>query len=248
MNKQNAIFYLIFFAAFLVMHYTGEALMNLPYIVNAIVVLAAVLLVVLLPGKLVYRKSILIIISDIGLRKTNLSGLAPGIFVSVALLCTYPMLGYLLNASITSSESWQWNIIGLIFTGGVAEEMLFRGYLFGGLRKEMSFRKAALISAICFTLIHLFMFSYMDWPVALLSTLLALATSIPLAFLFEKGSNTIWSPAIVHTAIRTIGLVVTVDEEHFMQFSMAWITACMIQPYIILIFYKEFRAIWTKQL
>lgn len=243
MNKQTVKLYLSFIAAFFVMHYTGEVLMKLPYISNAVVVFVAVLLTILSLNKLIYDKSIKTSISNIGLRKTNLSGLAPGIFVSAALLCTYPLIGYLLNASITLANSWQWNMIGLMFTAGVAEEMLFRGYLFGSLRRKMSFRKAVLISALCFTAAHLVMFTYMDWPVALLSTLLAVATSVPLAFLFEKGNNSVWSPAIVHTAIRTVGLVVITDEKYFMQFSMIWIAACMIVPYIVLIFYKDFRAI-----
>ncbi|MBL7702977.1 MAG: CPBP family intramembrane metalloprotease [Ferruginibacter sp.] len=207
----------------------------------------AVLVTVLLLNKLVYGKGIKTSFNDIGLRKTNLPGLVPGIFISAALLCAYPLLGVFLNIDITLADGWQLNIIGLMFTAGVAEEILFRGYLFGGLRRNMNFRKAAFISTICFALAHLVMFTYMDWPVALLSTLLAVATCIPLAFLFEKGNNTVWSPAIVHTAIRTVGLVVTTDEKHFMQFSMLWITACMILPYTVLILYKEFRTIWTKR-
>lgn len=221
--------------------------MQLPYIVNAVIVFAAVFIVILLLNKLVHGKSMNTTIHNIGLRKTNLSGLAPGIFVSTSLACTYPLIGNFLNTGISLADNWQLNIIGLMFTAGVAEEMLFRGYLFGSLRKNLSFRKAALISTICFALAHLVMFTYMDWPVALLSTFLAIATSVPFAFLFERGSNTVWSPAIVHTTIRTIGLVVTVDEEHFMQFSLMWITACIILPYIVLTFYREFRLIWTKQ-
>lgn len=247
MSKQNAKLYLSFIAAFLVLHYTGEFLKKLPYIFNAAGVFVAVLLTVLLLNKLIHRKSIKASITDIGLRKTNLPGLAPGIFVSAALLCTYPLLGFLLNVPIILADNWQWNIIGLMFTAGMAEEILFRGYLFGGLRRKMSFRKAALISAFCFTAAHLIMFTYMDWPVALLSTLLAVATSVPLAFLFENGNNTVWSPAITHTAIRTVGLVVNTEEKYFMKFSLIWIVACMILPCIVLIFYKGFRAIWAKQ-
>lgn len=245
MNKQTAKRYLSFVATFLVMHCAGKALMNLPYVFNAVVVFVAVLFTILFFNILVYGKTIGTSISDIGLRKTNLSGLVPGIFVSAALLFAYPLLGILLNTNITLADGWQWNTIGLMFTAGLAEEVLFRGYLFGGLRREMSFRKAAIISTIWFAIAHLIMFTYMDWPVAMLSTLLAVATSIPLAFLFEKGNNTLWSPAIVHTAIRTVGLVATTDGKYFMRFSMLWIIVCMVLPYIILICYKEFRKIWV---
>lgn len=228
------------------MHFTGKALMKMPYIFNAGIVFVTVLVTVLLLNKFVHGKSIKRSLNDIGLGKTNLPGLVPGIFVSAALLCTYPLLGVFLDTNLTLADGWQWNIIGLMFTAGMAEEILFRGYLFGGLRRNMSFRKAVFISTLCFALAHLVMFTYMDWPVALLSTLLAVASAIPLAFLFEKGNSTAWSPAIVHIAIRTIGLVVTTDEKHFMLFSMLWILSCMILPYIVLIFFRGFRTIWAK--
>lgn len=247
MRRSDLKLYLSFIAAFLAMHYTGTALMKMPYILNAVIVCAVVFFVILFFNKVLNSKSVKTTIYETGLRKTNLPALAPGIFVSVALLITYPLLGYLLKTSIMLAENWHWNLAGLVFTAGVAEEMLFRGYLFGSLRRKMSFRKATLLSAICFTLAHLFMFTYMDWPVALLSTILAIATSLPLAFLFEKGNHSIWSPAIVHVAIRTVGMVVTNDEKHFQQFSLLWISACMIIPYIVLLFYKEFRAIFQKK-
>jgi hypothetical protein len=246
MNKKNLNTYLGFIVAFLVMHYTGQALMKLPYIFNAILVFAAVLMAMLLFSKLTEGKTVKSTISDMGFRKTNLPGLAPGIFVSLALFGSYPLLGYLLNTGIKPVDGWQWNITGLMFTAGLAEEMIFRGYLFGSLRRKMGFRKAVLKAAICFSAAHLVMFTYMDWRVALLSTLLAVAISVPLAFLFEKGNNSLWSPAIVHTAIRTVGLVVTVDEKHFMQFSLLWIVICMTTPYLVLIFYKKFRAVLIK--
>lgn len=37
--------------------------------------------------------------------------------------------------------------------------------------------------------------------------LVAAVTTIPLAYLYEAGSRTIWAPALVHTAIDTCKLV-----------------------------------------
>ncbi len=136
---------------------------------------------------------------------------------------------------------------GLFLTGGLTEEMLFTGYFFGSLRQKMRFGKAVFISAVFFALAHLVMFTYMDWRVAFLSTLLAVASSVLLAFLYEKGKSTVWSPAIVHTIIRTVGLVVTTGKQNFIQFSLVWIMACMVLPYIVLMFYGDFRMIWTKR-
>lgn len=247
MKNASAKLYVIFIVVFLVMHFTGAMVAGLPYFVNALITSATVFGAFLLLQQWNSKRSLNKIISETGFKKSGLKSILPGIIISTALILAYPLLGLLLKAEIMLAKNWLLNLSGLFLTAGLTEEMLFRGYLFGSLRRKISFRKAILTSALCFTLAHLLMFSYMDWPVALLSTLLAVAISAPLAFLFERGHNTVWSPAIVHTAIRTIGLVVTVDEKYFMQFSMMWIAACMILPYIVLIFYNEFRSIWTKQ-
>lgn len=229
------------------MHFTGVIVAKLPYILNALITSITVIGLLLLILKWDNKSSIISISNNLGFKKTNLKSIAPGIILSVALLLTYPLLSILLNVKIFLAEDWIYNLIGLSLTAGIAEEMLFRGYLFGTLRREMNFRKAAILSSVLFTLAHLVMFSYMAWEVALLSTLLAISTSIPFAFLFERGNNTLWSPAIVHTVIRTIGLVVTTDEIYFMKFSLLWITVILVLPYIVLLFYKDFRTIWSKE-
>lgn len=229
------------------MHFTGVIVAKLPYILNALITSITVIGLLLLILKWDNKSSIISISNNLGFKKTNLKSIAPGIILSVALLLIYPLLSILLNVKIFLAENWIYNLIGLSLTAGIAEEMLFRGYLFGSLRREMNFRKAAILSSVLFTLAHLVMFSYMAWEVALLSTLLAISTSIPLAFLFERGNNTLWSPAIVHTVIRTIGLVVTTDEIYFMKFSLLWITVILVLPYIVLLFYKDFRTIWSKE-
>lgn len=111
----------------------------------------------------------------------------------------------------------------------------------------MSFKKASLTSMLLFAAVHLMMFTYMDWSVALFSTLLAVAISIPMSFLFESAENTVWSPAIVHTTVRTIGLVVTASEENFMQMTLIWMTGCMLIPVIVIMFYKDFWKMWNSK-
>ncbi|MBE2256067.1 MAG: CPBP family intramembrane metalloprotease [Ignavibacteria bacterium] len=247
MKNVNLKLYLIFAVMFLVMHFTGVIVAKLPYILNALITSTTVIGLLLLILKWDNKSSIVSISNNLGFKKTNLKSIAPGIILSLALLLAYPLLSILLNVKIFLAEDWIYNLIGLSLTAGIAEEMLFRGYLFGTLRREMNFRKAAILSSVLFTLAHLVMFIYMAWEIALMSTLLAISTSIPLAYLFERGNNTLWSPAIVHTVIRTIGLVVTTDEIYFMKFSLLWITVILVLPYIVLLFYKDFRTIWSKE-
>ena len=241
---RNARLYLVFTATFLVMHFTGILVSGMPYIINGLITSAIVISTLILLLAWGSHGSLKSIISSIGFGKANLKGILPGMVIAVVLLISYLALGHMLAIEAYLAEDWYLNLAGLFLTGGLTEEMLFRGYLFERLRMDMSFRKASLISAVVFSAVHLVLFAYMDWPVALLSTILAVTSAVPLAFLYEYGNRTIWSPALVHATIRTIGLVVTTDEGHFMQFSLLWIIAAMIVPYTVLIFYKAFRALW----
>lgn len=243
MIKINLKLYLVFILAFLVMHFTGLLVKDLPYISNAVIVFALVLSTVLLISRVFYASDVESTISEIGFRKACLQEILPGIIISVVLLFMYPLLGYLLGTKIRMTNNWQLNMIGLLLTGGLAEEILFRGFLFRRLRLQMNFKKATLVSAIVFAMAHLLLFMYLNWTVALLSTVLAAGLSLPFAYLFERGGNALWSPALVHATIRTVGLVFTTDQQNFMALSSAWIIMSLVIPYIVLLFYKDFRSV-----
>lgn len=243
---QRYLIYLIFTAVFLVLHFTGVLAGQLPYIQNALITFSAVLAVLLLLDAWYSGTSLKTGFKNLGFRKTRLSLLAPGIIISLVLLLLYPLSAYILKTDIFLNEDWLLNSIGIFLTGGLAEEMFFRGFLFRHFREKMSFRKAVFASMLLFTLAHLILFTYKDWSIALLSTILAVAISIPLAYLFERSNHSVWSPAIVHATIRTIGLVITTSEQHFMPLTLIWIVGSMLIPYFVLLFYKDFWNIWKS--
>lgn len=246
MEKQETKLYLVFTTTFLVMHFTGVMLTGIPYILNALVTSVSVFIVFFLLQNWNARSSVEKLFRDTGFKKVRIKAILPGVTISIALILVYPLLGFLLSAKLVLAKNWLLNLIGLFLTAGLTEEMLFRGYLFNNLRKERNFRSAAFISTIVFSLAHLFMFFYMAWPVASLSTILAMTISVPLAYLFERANYSIWSPAILHTAIRTIGLVVTVEKEYFNELSMLWILASIIIPNIGMAIYKKANHVTEK--
>ena len=235
--------YVIFIIVFLLMHFTGIIAGDLPYIYNAIITFSVTFLSLLVLDKLYSGRSFKQVISDLGFRSTHFQNIVPGILIFFFLLFTYPLLALLLDAELVLHEEWLMNLVGVCLTGGLAEEIFFRGFLFRHLREKMTFSRAALISMTLFTIAHLMMFVYMPWPVALLSTILAITMSIPLGYLFERGNNSVWSPAIVHATARTIGLVITTTEHKFMNMSLYWLVTCMIVPWLVLLIYKNFRMI-----
>ena len=89
----------------------------------------------------------------------------------------------------TFYPGWVSLLPGLFAQAGIAEEVLFRGYLFGQVRVGRTFWRAAALSMVPFVSVHLVLFFYMAWPIALASVLLAIAISFPLAYLFELGGT-----------------------------------------------------------
>ena len=122
---------------------------------------------------------------------------------------------------------------GLFAQGGVAEEVLFRGYLFGHIRVGRTFWRAADLSMLPFVAVHLVLFFSMPWPIALASVLLAVVISFPLAYLFELGGNTIWPPAILHFVIQATVKVVVFSHGAEL-FALAWMAASAVVPLLIL--------------
>ena len=55
---------------------------------------------------------------------------------------------------------------GLFAQAGIAEEVLFRGYLFGHVRVGRTFWRAAAVSMLPFVSVHLILFFSMPWPIA----------------------------------------------------------------------------------
>jgi len=232
--------YLIFAIVFLLMHGVGIAMEDRPYFYNALVSSSVVLIVLFILERW-YSKTSGNAFRNLGFKEINFRGIFPGLLISGCLLLVYPLLGFLFNTNISLTHLWLPNLAGLFLTGGLMEESFFRGFIFRHFREKWTFRKATGHSMLLFAIAHLLLFVYQEWPVALLSTILSVAISLPFAWLFEKGDNTVWSPALVHTTIRTIGMVVTVPEKHYMPVVSLWMLASMVVPYIVLLFYKDFR-------
>jgi membrane protease YdiL (CAAX protease family) len=139
------------------------------------------------------------------------------------------LIGTLIVAATAAAERF---LPGLFAQAGIAEEVLFRGYLFGHLRVGRTFWRAAAVSMLPFVSVHLVLFLSMPWPIALASVLLAVVISFPLARLFELGGNTIWAPALLHFVIQATVKIV-VFPHGAQSFALAWMAASAIVPLLV---------------
>ena len=161
---------------------------------------------------------------------------ARGVFVTIAvsglLLLVVPAYLMATNTPFEMYTGWLLLLPGLFAQAGIAEEVLFRGYLFRHVREGRSFRQAALVASGPFVLVHLLLFATMPWPIALASVLLAALMSFPLAYLFELGGNTVWGPAILHWVAQG-AVKVVIPAESVPVFPFVWIAGSAIIPFLV---------------
>jgi len=167
-----------------------------------------------------------------GLGRPAARSLGAAAAVGAILLLTLPVFAVTNGARATMYPGWLLLLPGLFAQGGVAEEVLFRGYLFGTIRRRHPFWRAALLSAGPFVAAHLLLFATMSWPVAVAATALAFVTSFPLAHLFELGGRTIWAPAIVHFTMQAGAKVVEMSGSPT-GYAMTWMAACAVVPWLV---------------
>ena len=129
-------------------------------------------------------------------------------------------------------SGWISLLPGLFAQAGIAEEVLFRGYLFGHIRVGRTFWRAAAVSMLPFVTVHLVLFFSMPWSIALASVLLAIVISFPLAHLFELGGDTIWAPAFLHFVIQAT-VKVLVFSQGAESFAIVWMAASATVPLVI---------------
>ena len=158
--------------------------------------------------------------------------------VGLITLLFFPIFSSLTGATVSIPDNWLWKLSGIIAIHGVAEEVLFRGFLFHHLRADRTFNRAAFLSLLVFAIAHVYLFTYMPAPLALFATILSLATAYPFAYLFERGNNTIWAPALLHTMIHAISFFV-ISEPHVMMGGIAWMVIWIFTVLMIYVLRKK---------
>jgi membrane protease YdiL (CAAX protease family) len=195
------------------------------------VVIALVVVVACLVAEcLLFGKNLRSAARALGMGRPAGRGLMTGVTVSAALLLVIPAYTTLTDSPFTIRPGWTALIPGLFAQAGIAEETLFRGYLFRHLRVGRSFLRASLLAMGPFVLVHLALFATMSWPVALAALLLAVIVSFPLAHLFELGASTVWAPAFVHFVIQGAIKVVDVPGRDGELLPLVWMAASACIP------------------
>jgi membrane protease YdiL (CAAX protease family) len=189
--------------------------------------------------KLIFKQTVLDALRSLGLGSPNLRAMLIALFIGVILLAFYPAFSLVTGAKLTLHDRWIGMSLGLFAQAGVAEEVLFRGYLFGHLRRGRTFWHAALLSLLPFVAVHSLLFFSLDWAIALVSMLLALAVTFPFCYLYDLNRRTIWASALLHWIMQGAIKLVIIPDGFSLPIALGWMAVCATIPYVVFIFREQ---------
>jgi membrane protease YdiL (CAAX protease family) len=199
---------------------------------HGVLVGAVVVATVLVLDRLLFGRTLRASTVALGLGRPSSRGLIAAAAIGALLLLFFPLYGAATGATLGVRGDALLLIPGLLAQAGVAEELLFRGFLFGELRRSRTFWRAALLALPPFFAVHLLLFLTMPPAIAAAATLLSAALSFPLARLYELGGRTIWAPALLHAVIQGAIKLVVVEDERAATLGLGWMAVCLVVPWL----------------
>jgi membrane protease YdiL (CAAX protease family) len=167
---------------------------------------------------------------SLGLGPPNIRGAFAALAACTALMLAYPAYLGAVGGSVSIYDDAGWLALGILAQGGFAEELVFRGYLYGHLRRRYTFWRAAGLSLLPFALAHLYLFVTMPLPIALAALALSMILTFPFAWLYELGGRTIWAPAVAHAVVQGAIKLLVVEDPLF---SLVWMAASVAALWLV---------------
>jgi membrane protease YdiL (CAAX protease family) len=172
----------------------------------------------------------------LGLSRPRGRALAVSLAITAAMASFFPLYSLATGVPIELRADWLWVLLGAIALNGIAEETLFRGFVFGHLRQAgQSFWRAGFTSLLIFALVHLVLFATNPPLVATLALIVAIVAAFPLAFLYERAGNTIWAGVVLHVGAHLFRLV-EIPEAQYMAVALTWLVLQVGVPFLVLVF------------
>lgn len=195
---------LAFLATFLAAWFALDRLATSPPVaVSAVLALVVSGAVLVVSERLTTGRRLGEILDDLGLGRPPTRSMVAATVVGGALVATYLGGAALLGIELQLRSNWPSVLVGALLFHGVAEELVWRGYVYGRFRRTNTFAGAVLRTTPLIALTHVPILVSSGLTVGSLAVLTAAITCLPLAYLYDHGHRTVWPPAIVHGLIGT---------------------------------------------
>ncbi len=197
----------------------------------------AILAVVVLAGVaveyLLYRVGPREALRSLGFGRTGGRALVAAFVVGGLVQFVFPVTETITGTTFNLRPDWPILLIGIFAFHGLAEELVWRGYAYRRLRVGRPFWAAVLWTMPLVAVAHVPIVITSGPLVGAAALLVAAATSVPLAYLFDTGRRTIWAPAVVHTAIDSFKIVV-IPAAALTTFSLLLAAFSIVVPLLVL--------------
>lgn len=151
-------------------------------------------------------------------------------FVGAAVIASYLIGAAALGIELELRPEWPLVLVGALLFHGLAEESVWRGFVYRHLREGRTFGRAVLVTIPFIALTHVPIIANNGWLVGLLALLTAAVTCVPLAYLWDRGAGTVWAPAIVHGMVGTWQLF---DRTYPVTFSIIVMVVTIVVPLLV---------------
>jgi membrane protease YdiL (CAAX protease family) len=155
-----------------------------------------------------YRLPLNEAVRALGLSRPDRRSLTVSAVISALVLLVWPATAWLSGTAIPLRPDWPMVLIGILTLHGLAEELVWRGYVFRRLAQGRSFWPAVCWSMPLIAVTHIPIVVTSGPAIGVGAMLVAAVTSIALSRLYTMGGGTLWAPTLLHTAIDSFKLVV----------------------------------------
>ena len=173
----------------------------------------------------------------LGLGRPVLQALVAAGIVGTAVFACLLLGARAMGVTLVFRENWPSVLLAALLFHGLAEELVWRGFVFGHLRRTSTFWQAVAKSVPLIALTHVPIVLTNRLTVGLLATLTAAVTCLPFSYLWERGGGTIWAPALLHGLIGTWQLF---ERTYPDRFTIAVLTATILVPFSVFLFRDRF--------
>jgi membrane protease YdiL (CAAX protease family) len=224
---------------YLILQVGSLLLIGIDPTVSAIIVSVVMLAAALVLERVMFQRDLMPAVRRLGYGKPGWRAIIVAVIISLGMLAFFPIYSAITGVPIGLQQNWLWILLGAIVLNGLAEETLFRSFVFGHLRQDagMPFRRAGIISLVIFAAVHLYLFIQNPFAIAFIATLLAIVAAFPMAFLFERGNNTIWACVILHVTTHSIRFV-AIEESAYMSAVVVWLLFQLAAPLVVFAFVR----------
>jgi membrane protease YdiL (CAAX protease family) len=192
-------------------------------------VLAGVLVTAVLVEQVLDGGGPVAAVRRLGLGRPGGRAVVLAVVLSALVLLAHPVSAAITGVVPAVRPGWPWLLVGVFALHGLAEEIVWRGYAFRRLRKGRSFGRAVVLTMPLIVAAHVPILVNSGPAVGAAAMLVAAVTTAPLAYLYETGRNTVWAPALVHTAIDSFKLV-DIPVEARPAFSLTLAAVALLVP------------------